>query len=312
MSWRDRVWEQKWLEPFLPNYLKPLNDSTVETEETKELVSEAAEFLSDLATLSELPRINKTFKRNIKGYLFKVKIKQKKIYLELLDTKKSPAAVKKRIYITVFRKQFKAEKGMGKCADSTIYYTSGNRTIVRNVRNHPLFQPVFYELHRLDLSLAGKALPEIESAEQPKALMNPEHKPSTEDETKAILTNLDSLKKQYRKSEPAFHKQINQLQEDILICIKDMHLLDIEEKHHLKRMVSYDLPNLLETYDSLSEDQKEKTFDEVMSTVNSMRDYVKKQTEQLQSSRMDRMKHLLKLNEVRYNNSSENVKKDAE
>jgi gas vesicle protein len=180
------------------------------------------------------------------------------------------------------------------------------------VRNHPLFQPVFYELHRLDLSLAGKALPEIESAEQPKALMNPEHKPSTEDETKAILTNLDSLKKQYRKSEPAFHKQINQLQEDILICIKDMHLLDIEEKHHLKRMVSYDLPNLLETYDSLSEDQKEKTFDEVMSTVNSMRDYVKKQTEQLQSSRMDRMKHLLKLNEVRYNNSSENVKKDAE
>src|SRR5690625_2351425 len=100
MNWT----ENKWLEPFLPNYLKPLKDPRIESEHTVEFVEHAEEFLSDLAALTELPRLNKTFKRNIKGYSFKVRIKARKIHLELKDTKKSSANYKKRIYITINRR----------------------------------------------------------------------------------------------------------------------------------------------------------------------------------------------------------------
>jgi len=299
MSWREQIWEQRWLEPLLPNYLKPLNDPAIETEDTREFVQEAVEFLSDLTSLSELPRLNKTFKRTIKGFLFKIKIKQKKIHVELLDTKKTSAAIRKRVYITIYRKQYKAEKGLGKCVDSTIYYQVETRTVVRNIRRHPLFQPVFIKLHQLDRSLSGeKLLPE----ETPLIPMEKDKKlpEKVEKEQRLILQQMEEVANKYRNKDALIDTKLKELYSAIRECVMEVELLDIEERHHIKRLVGYDLPNLLETYVSLSMEQRIKSREDVIYSIHSMRTYIENQATQLHSSRMDRMKQLLQLNRLRY------------
>ncbi|MDG5787536.1 hypothetical protein QA612_08515 [Evansella sp. AB-P1] len=308
MSWRERAWEQKWIEPFLPNYLKPLKDDRVESEHTKELIQEAEEFLTDLASLSELPRLNKTFKRTIKGFMFKVKIKQKKIFLELIDTKKSPTDIRKRIYITIYRKEYKAEKGMGKCVDSTIYYQLKNRTIVRNIRKHPLFQSLFIRLNQLDHSLSnknGEILPEIVEATENNNMLSNE----TIEDKEYILTTLNNTFKQYNTLDPLIKEKLKELKQSVKECMSQFDLLDIEEKHHLKRLVNNDLPSLLETYHSLSIDQKAKSYDDVVESIQSMCKYINNQSKHLSNTRMDRMDQLLQLNKLRYETTTVDTKK---
>lgn len=301
MSWREHIWEQKWIEPLLPNYLKPLNDPAIETDDTKEFVQEAVEFLSDLTSLSELPRLNKTFKRNIKGYLFKIKIKEKKIYVELKDTKKTSAAIKKRVYITTFRKNIKAEKGMGKCVDSTIYYQVENKTIVRNIRKHSLFQPIFFMIHQLDRSLSGEQLLS-EDTKIAKPIERAEKKlpEKVNEEQQSILKYMDNVINKFQYTDDLIDTKLTELHYAIKECIQEVELLDIEERHHIKRLVSYDLPNLLETYASLSDEQKKQAYNDVIYSIHSMRTYIETQAKQLHSSRMDRMKQLLQLNRLRY------------
>lgn len=297
MSSREQATERKWYESFLPNYLKPLRDPQIESLYTKEMITEAVEFISDLSSLSELPRLNKTFKRNIKGFLFKVKIKPKKLHLELLDTKKSSDPIKKRIYITTFRKEFKLENGMGKCIDATIYYQINGKTIVRSVKRHHLFLALFYQLHKLDVSLSGGNPDEI-TVEQ--ALdQGPEEK-SHDEEKEQIIQQSNQLLKKYHLVDEEVSKLIKQIQENIQECLNDIHLLNFEEKHHVKRLINNDLPNLMETFKSLSRDQQIEKHEDVLSSLRTMQNYMDSLQKDVQSSRMDRMEHLLRLNRLRY------------
>ncbi|UCZ54848.1 hypothetical protein LGQ02_08925 [Bacillus shivajii] len=306
MSWRDNLLEQKWLEPFLPNYLKPLKDPDIKDAHTETFVQEAIEFISDLSSLSELPRLNKTFKREILGYLFKVKIKQKKIHLELIDTKKSSAKLKKRVYLTVYRKQFKEESGMGKVADSTIYYQKEGRTIVRNVRNHSLFSPLFIAVNKLDESLSGKngkALPPTSISEEVNHQQD-----ETESVKHDILSNIKAITSQSNSQlDSEIQGKLLTLQSSIDLCVKEIHLFDIEEKHQIKRLINRDLPNLLETYEQLTPEQRQAKYEELTNTVNAMITFVNDLKNQINDSRMDRMEHLLRLNRIRYEQ-----KKDAD
>ncbi|ADU30195.1 hypothetical protein [Evansella cellulosilytica] len=297
MSFREAIWDQKWLQPLLPNYLKPLKDPNINNEFTKEFVSEAEEFLSDLASLSELPRLNKTFKRNIKGYLFKVKIKPKKIHVELIDTKKSSSPIRKRIYITTYRKQVKSEKGFGKCVDATIYYQVENKTIVRNIQKHPLFIPIFYKINALDHSISGlpiDELPHLEITDKRESIKS--HVDATVDQEFTIK----GLLKEYQSLDTLINTKLEEIDSALKQCIEDINLLDIEEKHHLKRLVNHDLPQLLETYASLSKDQRLDSYDDVMTSLHSMRTYIETQTNHLKNTRMDRMQQLIRLNQIRY------------
>ncbi|WP_142303602.1 hypothetical protein [Evansella halocellulosilytica] len=297
MSWRDRLWEHKWIEPFLPNYLKPLKDPDIICSYTESFIYESVEFITDLASLSELPRLNKTFKREIQGFLFKVKIKQKKIHVELLDTKKSSAKLKKRVYITIYRKQYKQENGMGKCVDSTIYYQKDGRTVVRSVRNHHLFKQVFLALYQLDQSLSGNS---TDKSLPPTSLSSDEDQRPYENDSdrQEILTSAKQLTNVPLDKE--MKEKIGALQSLIEICLYDIHLFDIEEKHQLKRLVNRDLPNLLETYKHLSEEQKQEKYDDLLNTVNSMITFTEDLKDQINHSRMERMDHLLRLNQIRY------------
>ncbi|MCR6106641.1 hypothetical protein HXA34_10130 [Salipaludibacillus agaradhaerens] len=307
MNWRERLWEQNWLLPLLPNYMKPLNEPALMNEHTKEFVYEAEEFISDLAALTELPRLNKTFKRTIQGFSFKIKIKQKKIHAEFLDTNKSSSTIKKRVYITSYRKNVKMENGFGKIIDSTIYYQYNGKTIVRSIRKHPFFQSLFHHIHRLDLSLSGENIKLEEIKNQTNITQEQQLSPATDDKSqiKALISSAEHTFDYYKEINLTTEKALQELLRELRRCGEEYHLLDIEEKHHMKRMIQHDLPNLLKTYDSLNASQKQEKYEETVRTIKQMASYLQRQANDLQSTRMDRMNHLLKLNELRYNSEDQ-------
>lgn len=306
LNWRERLWEQNWIIPLLPNYMKPLDEPSLLNDYTKEFVYEAVEFISDLSALSELPRIDKSFKRSIQGFSYKIKIKQKKIHIELVDTNKSSSNIKKRVYITTFRKNIKMENGFGKVIDSTIYYQFNGKTVVRNVRRHPLFLSIFHHLHRLDLSLSGEAYNEeaVKVSSAPEEVQQLEPTADHQDQVSALLSSAEHTYKQFKMIDHKVDQSLKDIVAEIERCTEEFQLLDLEEKHHMKRMIQHDLPNLLSTYHSLSESQKKSTYNEMVSSLKSMRSFLQLQANDLQETRMDRMNYLLKLNELRYDSSN--------
>ncbi|AOM82858.1 hypothetical protein [Salisediminibacterium beveridgei] len=307
MNWQERLWEQKWLLPILPNYMKPLDEPALLNQHTREFVYEAEEFISDLAALSELPRMNKTFKRSVHGLSYKIKIKPKKIHLELADTNKSSSAIKKKVFITIFRKHVRMENGFGKVIDSSIYYQLSGNTYVRNIRRHSYFLPLFHHLHRLDLSLSGESLQSFDE-------LNKKHE--NQNEIESVQTpgtdneQVDSLKQSiyhtqraFSKYDPALQSELDKLAGEFNRCLEEFHLLDIEEKHHIKRMAQHDLPNLIQTYYSLTETQRQEKQRELINALQNMNSFLKEQANDLQSTRVDRMNHLLRLTSIRYENN---------
>ncbi|SER40614.1 hypothetical protein [Salisediminibacterium halotolerans] len=313
MSWRERLWEQKWLHPLLPSYLKPLDEPAIMNEFTKEFVYEAEEFISDLAALTELPRMNKTFKRSLQGYSYKIKIKPKKIHVEMFDTNKSSSSVKKRVFLTTYRKTVKSEHGSGKILESVIYYQLNNKTHVRNVRKHPYFQSLFHHIHRLDASLNGEHVPELtQSASSADAANNERQLNPSESESNQAESILASAKHTYNNfahlSETA-EIILTGIMHELERCLEEFALLDIEEKHHIKRMIQHDLPNLLHTYRTLSPEQKQKTYDNMLRNMSNMRGFLKQQADDLQGTRIDRMNQLIQLNDLRYSEPRRDPKK---
>lgn len=316
MNWREKLWEQKWVTALLPNYMKPLDEPALMNQHTKEFVYEAEEFISDLAALSELPRMNRTFKRTVHGYAYKIKIKPKKLHIELADTSKSPSQIKKKVFITVFRKNIKMENGFGKTIESIIYYQINNQTHVRNVRRHPYFLSLFHHMHRLDLSLSGESLQEFDSnSNSIDGNFDHEHQLSTDDHKKDHVASLDDSMSHtisaYQHLDEDIRSKTKNMHMELQRCFEEFHLLDIEEKHHIRRMIQHDLPNLLLTYHSLSQEQKQIKKQELLSALDNMISFLKEQAGDLQATRLERMNHLLRLSDIRYSNQSAEDKRES-
>ncbi|PRO66868.1 hypothetical protein [Alkalicoccus urumqiensis] len=294
MQWRDRLMEMNWIQPFIPSYMKPLDEPAMMNETMQEFIYEAEEFISDLAALSEIPRMNKTFKRSIQGFSYKVKIKPKKIFVEMIDTHTSVSTMKKRVYITALRREHKQEQGTGRMADATIYYQKNHQTIVRSIKKHPSFQSIFYHLHRLDVSLEGGSLESL-----PAAPPEISEAAAAEGRELEVLTSaLKDYQKRYRQSD--FSGELTQLQHELSKAEEEFDLLDVEEKHHMKRMILHDVPNLLQTYESLNDVQKREAAPRIQSSFSRMAAFLEAQAADLEATRMDRMNHLLHLNDIRY------------
>ncbi|RNA69205.1 hypothetical protein [Alteribacter keqinensis] len=298
MTFKEKLLHQEWIQPFLPNYMKPLHEPRIEEDATSLMVHETEEFLSDLASLSELPRLNKTFKRKIKGFLLKVKIKPKKLHLEMHDTKRSQALIKKRIYITIYRKSVKAEKGLGKCIDATIYFHTDGRNIVRNVKHHPLFRPVFTHLHMLDSSLSGQNLLPQNESEETVELQRAHH--NEPDEKSTLNAELKQLERRYANLNNSITSVFSNVSASLKRCLEEFNLLDVEERHQLKRMLIKEIPDLLDTYQSLTPSQKKEMEEDVIHALEKMNRFVGKIASSLDHNRMERLNHLLRVNKMRY------------
>ncbi|CAM3723506.1 hypothetical protein [Alkalicoccus chagannorensis] len=300
MNWRDRLLEQAWLQPLLPNYMKPLDEPSLMNENMREFIYEAEEFISDLAALAELPRMNKTFKRSIQGFTYKVKMKPKKLLVEMIDTHKSASTMKKRVFITVHRSHHKSENGSGKVADSTIYYQKSGRTYVRSVRRHESFQTLFYHLHRLDMSLSGQTtelLPPGQEA-KPAAIESTSTMPAQE--PLMMQQSLQELRRETKGLTESMTEHLSLLEEELQQATEEYHLFAVEERYELKRMMLHDIPDLIRTFSSLSDTQRQESAPRVENSLARMLTHLRSYTEDLEKTRMDRMNHVLQVQQLRY------------
>lgn len=291
--------QQEWFYRWLPDYLKPLNDETIEDFHTKEMISEVVELLTDLSSLTELARMDKTFKRTIDGTKVKVRIKMRKISIEINDTKQSPSKIKKKIHLTVFRKRFKSKNGRGKCSEATIYYRKDTKSVVRSIRRSPLFKPIFDAIDMLDDALDGRQNIDV-SVPPPRDRLGTEGK---EADT-VIEQELKRLPAQFQDLDDSLNYRFQSLMESIENIIPEHNLLDIEEKHELNRMVNEEIPQLIEAYQSVSNREQTEKRHDVFTAIYRMEQHVKRINEQLMSTRSDRLDQLLRLNEVRYHDTS--------
>lgn len=77
-------------------------------------------------------------------------------------------------------------------------------------------------------------------------------------------------------------------------------MLEIEERYTIKRMLSEDIPNLLHTYLSLNAANQLAQKENLFVALSKMELTLMRYAEQLEQLRLQKMEHIIKVNEQRY------------
>ncbi|MEB1806767.1 MAG: hypothetical protein LPK26_05655 [Bacillaceae bacterium] len=295
----NRLLEIPWIESILPDRLRPVQDEILSDEATLETLHEAERILEHVIKQSSKYSKNRTVKKKHHEYVITVKIKKKMISLTILDTYYSKSKYKKRIYIQCYRKYFKADHGVGKCKEASIHYTKNKKTFVRSVKKSPYTQNLFYKIDKLDDALLGQL---IQSDNEEENYIPQTNQLKSNDQVKSLVMETNRLISHTRKLhiDPLIEKRLEQIIDHTEVLLPDFSLLEIEERHMMKRMLNEDIPNLVHTYLSLSPENKKEQRENVFVTLSKMELTLILLKEDLEKARVQRMEHLLKLNHLRY------------
>lgn len=296
----NRLLEIPFFENWLPDRMKPIKEDFVSDQYSHALLKETEKFLEDIIQLSEIERINRTFKRKTAQLKIVVKIKKKRIRLDISDQKHSEAPIKKRIIIEVYRKIYKANQGVGKIVEATIYYTYQGHSFVRSVRRSPIFKGIFYKIDMLDDSLIGRLVKDHETIAK--------HKTSDvaltekQEELQNLLVDIKrfTIHNQSLAVDPIIDIKLQKIITEIEKIVPDFHFLQIEERYMIKRVLREDLPNLLHSYLALSLTQQLEQKENIIIALSRIESKIIILLNQMENMKLERIEHLLKLNKIRY------------
>ncbi|OLO42503.1 hypothetical protein BTR23_00340 [Alkalihalophilus pseudofirmus] len=300
----NRLLEIPWIESILPDRLRPVQDEILLEEATLHTLHEAERILEHVIQQSSKYSKNRTIKKKHHEYVITVKIKKKLISLNIIDTYYSKSKYKKRIYIQCFRKYFKADHGVGKCKEASIHYTKDKKTYVRSVKKSPYTQNLFYKIDKLDDALLGQLIQnEPVDVHYPRST----NQLKSNDQVKSLVIETNRLINHTKKLhiDPLIEKRLEQIIEHTEVLLPDFSLLEIEERHMMKRMLNEDIPNLMHAYLSLSPENKKEQRENVFVSLSKMELTLIRLKEDLEKGRLQRMEHLLKLNHLRYTNNQD-------
>lgn len=304
MSFIDIIVQVPLLEKLLPARHRPVNDELLQDTHTKTLLQSTEQLLDEIIEKSPTSlRYRKTFTNNSTEYAIRVKISKKKINLVLADTHRSSAPLKKKITIECYRKYMKEKNGLGKCIKSTISYKENERTIIRSVRKSPYFQAIFYKIDLLDDTLLSKLIDQNRSFQNKLLTQKPALLNKGEDGHVEVAMDLQRFlqhQKYHLVLDSLLESRLHSLLSQTKVLIPELHLLELEDRHMIKRMIRNDLPQLVHAYVALSPKDKELHKEDVFLTLSKMELKIIHITKKLNDSRVKRMEHLLKLNEMRY------------
>lgn len=295
----NRLLESPLFENWLPDRLKPVKDEFISDQYSQTLLSETEKFIDDIIELSDMERINRHFKKNTSQVKINLKIKKKRMKLDISDQKRSEAPIKKRMIIDVYRKIYKAKNGVGKTIEATIYYTYQGQSYVRSIKRSPYLKSIFYKLDMLDDALIGRLVKENQLQ-----VRHDTNKPPTEkqEEIKNLLVEMKRITKQNvnLSVDPIIESRLANIIGHIDNITPDFHLLEIEDRHMLKRILREDLPNLLHSYLALSSQQQLEQKENVFVALSRIELKILALIKEMEKMKLERMEHLLRLNKVRY------------
>ncbi|RXJ04025.1 hypothetical protein DS745_01145 [Anaerobacillus alkaliphilus] len=296
----SRLFEIPFFESLLPDRLKPVKDEYISDQYSQSLFSDTEKFIDDIINLSEMERINRVFKRKTTQFKILLKIKKKRMRLDFSDQRGSEAPIKKRIIIDIYRKIYKSNQGVGKVVEATIYYTYQGQSVIRSVKRSPYLQGIFYKLDMLDDALIGRLVKSNEHEVRPQAINSaPTEK---QEELRNLLVEMKRISNHNHALavDPLLENRLTKVVQQIEKVTPDFHLLDIEDRHMIKRILKEDLPNLLHSYVSLTPFQQLEQKENVFVAISRIELKIIKIVNQMEKAKLERMEHLLRLNKVRY------------
>lgn len=300
MSFINQLLKISFLEKWVPDRLKPVSLDILSDQYSQLLLKEAEVFIEDIIQSSEKQKTNRIFKRKSSDYKLIVKIRKKRMKLDIADQKGGKSPIKKRIVIDQYRKIYKTKNGVGKVVDATIYYTYQGSQFVRTIKHSPLFHGIFYQLDRLDDALIGQL---IKSQGEKLVHSIPEkQKVNKNGELFTLMLDLKRITTHSAKLtfDPIIEKKLTLILSQIEPIVPDFHLLDIEDRHIIKRMLKDDIPKLLHSFLSLTIQQQLEQKEKVFIALSRMELKLISLKKELEKMRLEKIEHLLKLNEIRY------------
>ncbi|WNF38094.1 hypothetical protein RJD24_06615 [Bacillaceae bacterium IKA-2] len=295
-----RLFEMPFFESWLPDRLKPVKDDYISDQYSQALFLETESFLEGVIQLTEIERINRTFKKKTNQVKITLKVRKKRIRIDISDQKFSDAPIKKRIIIDVYRKIYKAKNGVGKVVEATIYYTYQGQSYVRSIRRSAYLQGLFYKLDMLDDALLGRLVKHSEQEIIPYS----QNKDLAEknEEIRNLLIEMKRLTNHHQKLtvDPLIASRLSRIVRQFEKVVPDFQLFEIEERHILKRILREDLPNLLHSYTALTTLQQLEQKENVFIALSRIELKIISSIDQMEKMKLERMEHLLRLNKVRY------------
>lgn len=295
-----RLFELPLFESWLPDRLKPVKDDYISDQYSQALFLETESFLEGVIQLTEIERINRTFKKKTNQVKITLKVRKKRIRIDISDQKFSDAPIKKRIIIDVYRKIYKAKNGVGKVVEATIYYTYQGHSYVRSLRRSAYLQGLFYKLDMLDDALLGRLVKHNEQ----EIIPYPQNSELAEknEEIKNLLIEMKRLTNYHQKLtvDPLIESRLTRIVQQFEKAVPDFQILEIEERHILKRILREDLPNLILSYTALTTLQQLEQKENVFIALSRIELKINGSLDQMEKRKLERMEHLLRLNKVRY------------
>lgn len=278
--------DYQWVEKFLPPRFKTVESSLLQDVNSYEFLNFAEELLDEfiqrILTSSEK---RERWKRTEKNFTIFLKIKRNLILFSGYDSQKNRSSTPKKFYIQ-WERQLKTKKDSGKCKQGLILINDRGRIIKRSVKRSPYFSGIFSRIKQLDHALQGS--PQITRKESNIDPALREHIQVIEQ----LLTN-PSLS-------GVIHSRSKRLLALVNNMLPELDLLDIEERHTVKRMITTELPDLLGGYTSLSSENRQLRHADLFQALCKMELTLHELLDKLEELRLTKVDHLLKVNKMRY------------
>ncbi|WP_347550220.1 hypothetical protein ABFG93_01535 [Pseudalkalibacillus hwajinpoensis] len=277
--------EPQWLEKLLPSQFKTVEASLLQDESSTSFLSYAEhlldEFIDKLDPSSDKPQ---KWKRSEGGFTIYLKIRRNLILFSGYDSQKNRASTPKKFFIQ-WERQTLVKRNSGRCKQGTILINDRGRIIKRNIKRSPYFTGIFQRIKLLDHTLIGSSQSSTLNQMDP-----------------ALFNHLDRLKKivDHSMISGVIHSRSARLVKLFSEILPEIELLDLEERHIVKRMLSTELPDLLTGYISLSSENKEIRHQDLFQALCQMELTLHEFLEKLEGHRLSRVDHLLKVSKIRY------------
>lgn len=290
--------EFSWLDRFLPVNLKPAPEEIFQDEASVKLIKETESVFDKLIEQGNPYKRDRTIKKIEHEYSIVIKISKKQIRLHMQDEYHSKARYKKRVEIMCFRKHVKSENGQGVCSEAAVHYLKNHRTYVASIKETHLLHGIFKKIAELDDVLSGKKVKK-QDTETPPTL---NRITKNLDEMNTILNEAKQVFKTFNDTvlEPLIENRLRQIIVETEKLLPNFSFLDVEDRYTVKRMFQSDIPNLLETYLSLSPKNRQSHTEGVFVSLSKMELAIISLQEQVEKEKLLKMEQLLKLNELRY------------
>ncbi|GAE25005.1 hypothetical protein JCM9140_974 [Halalkalibacter wakoensis JCM 9140] len=287
---------------FTPAHKKPVEDHIIRDKTTRNMITDTEELLVRLAKNAPAANKKKSVRRKQQEWQIKIKVTHKWISIVMMDQKHSSSPIKKRFVIVCYRKYMKAKNGIGLCKEASIRYLKDGRAHTRSIRDSSLFQSLFYRIHQLDLAFSNET---VSFEQTSKELLLHQQNALQETKSNDLPFLIDEAKRyiqtvQQFSVDPLIETRLKRLLAQGEKLQNDFTLLDFEERHTVRRMFKEDIPSVIHTYLSLTLKHQLDHKEELFVALSKMELTLISYTERLETLRVERMNHLLKLQSLRY------------